>query len=113
MPYVKPTPSIKVQLPSDPEYWVLWRPTLRYGQIKDVTLGATVRGERGEVSVDNGTAADGLLLAHIEDWNLDDESGNKLPLTPASLAMLVDKDVDHLSSLLQQDAEAEDTRRKN
>lgn len=113
MPYVKTIPSVKVSLVSDPAYWVLWRPVLRYGQIKEVTVAASSQGQRGEMTVDSGAVADGVILAHIEDWNLTDERDQKLPITPASLALLEDRDVDHLTDLLQKTVDQEEKERKN
>jgi|SRR5690242_10899767 len=107
MPYRKIHENVRYPLPSDPSYWVEWRPSLTYGDVKAATFSsASADGE-----VDRGAAADALLLAHIADWNLDDESG-RLALTPENLAILSEEDANFLSGLLAERLRAQEVARK-
>lgn len=109
MPYKKQHENVRYPLPSDENYWVEWRPSLTYGDVKAATFATT--SDEGEV--DRSAAADALLLAHIAAWNLDDEAGNVLPLTPEHLAILAEEDANFLSGLLAERLRAQEASRKS
>lgn len=109
MAYVKKAAVEKVTLDSNPDYYVMWRTKLTYGQMRDI---ARV-GQKSDGQVDQLTASDALFLAHIESWNLDDEDGNILPLTPESLAFLDEDDANQLAKLSNKTLETQESERKN
>jgi len=112
MPYVKKAVVEKVVLSSDPDYFVMWRRRLTYGQMRDIAkLGQKVTD--GKMEVDNLTATDALLLAHMESWNLTDEQDIPLPLTAESLTFLDENDVSQLTSLATDTLETREKERKN
>lgn len=112
MPYVKKAVAEKVIL-SDPTYFVMWRPSINYGALRDAATAATKISPSGEAETDNGLAADNLILAHIESWNLDDEEGKPLPLTPTSLRLLDETDANTLGELLSAQSKVQAKSRKN
>lgn len=111
MPYVKKAVAEQIPLVSDPQYWVMWRRKLTYGQMRDIARAGQTT-ENGEVKMDNLTATDTLLLAHIESWNLTDEQDNPLPLTAESLTVLDEDDAAQLTKLATSQIEAQEQERK-
>lgn len=65
----------KIKLPSNDKYWVEISGDIKWGTSKH-SLSVD-----GEGNVDMVMSADKLLRLLIKDWNLDDESGNKAPIT--------------------------------
>lgn len=115
MPYVKKRAATKVALPSDPNYFVMWRTNVTYGEVKAIAKGLP-KADAGDAEGENarGNAiADRMLLLYIEAWNLDDEDGNILPLNAESLNEMQTDDVAFLSKRLSEDAEKKEEDRKN
>lgn len=83
MPYFKEGRSTrKVKLPSAPEYEVEIFTDIKWGQTKhSLTL-------LEDGSVDMVMSADKLLSMLIVSWNLDDEKGEVLPITPENIDRL-------------------------
>lgn len=119
MPYKKPVTPEKLILPSDPEYWVVWKPSLTYGELKRVTLQAARPASQSttptmsEDDFDRGAISDGMLCAHILEWNLDDEHGHVLPINSESLAILDEEDANFLSTKMAERMQAREEERKN
>lgn len=111
MPYVKKITVVRLPLPSSPSYWVDWRETMRYGDMK-IAMKQAVEIEDGEMKTDTSAMSDALLLAHLDAWNLDDEAGTILPLTTESLELLVEEDVQFLLGKAQEGQKEEEKRRK-
>jgi hypothetical protein len=65
----------KVKLPSNDKYWVEISGDIKWGVSKH-SLSVD-----GEGNVDMVMSADKLLRLLIKDWNLDDEKGEKAPIT--------------------------------
>lgn len=76
----------KLTLPSDANYWVEVIKDFRYGQVKEF---ATTEND----TVDFTTQADKFLHLAIKSWNLDDELGQILPITPENIDLLKQDDV--------------------
>lgn len=112
MPYVKKTSVARLPLPSNHAYWVDWRETMLYRDMK-AAMKQAVSLEDGEMKADTTAMSDALLLSHIDAWNLDDEEGNLLPLTSESLELLIQQDVEFLLSKAQEGTQDEEKRRKN
>lgn len=114
MPYVKTIKSEKITLPSDPHYFIMWRPKARYGEMKQATSKAVTVDTRGNGEADfNPTAyTEYAVLAHIESWNLDDAEGKPLPLEAESLNMLEEDDMNLLLSKLSASNEKQQEERK-
>lgn len=82
MPYnVRQT--IKVNLLTNPEYWVEIRKNLTYGELKDFN---DYGGDAGPLTVGK------RLELIITDWNLDDDSGVKLDVSPDNIGVLQEED---------------------
>lgn len=114
MPYVKAPLITRLTLPSNKEYWVDWRESILYGDMKAATKAAVqLDMETGESRTDPTAMTDALLLGHIVAWNLDDEEGNLLPLTPESLDKLESRDTELLLSRASDGTRREEKRRKN
>lgn len=86
MGYFKEQQLKKLPLVSNPDYWVEIVTNLKYGEIKHF---ANVSSEG---ALDFATSADLFLQAVIKSWNLDDESGQVLPVTPENIDKLEQKD---------------------
>lgn len=85
MGYFQETQLKKLQL-SNPDYWVEVVTDLKYGDMKkfaNVSQGG---------QVDFATSADLFLETIIKSWNLDDDNGNVLPITPENINRLEQKD---------------------
>ncbi len=86
MGYFKETELKKLPLTSNPEYWVEIVTDLKYGDLKSfATLGQ-------DGAVDFGASADVFLTTVIKNWNLDDEAGTILPVTPENINKLEQAD---------------------
>lgn len=93
----------KLPLKSNPDYWVEILTDLKYGDIKKF---ASV-GQEGEM--DFAASADIFLQVVIKSWNLDDDQGNVLPITPENIDRLEKDDalliVNEAGGLVEDDAE--------
>jgi hypothetical protein len=85
MAYFKEQQLKKLPL-SNPDYWVEILTDLQYGDIKKFAA-VTQEGD-----VDFQTAADTFLQTVIKSWNLDDDQGNVLPITPENIDRLTKDD---------------------
>jgi hypothetical protein len=107
MPYLKSASNetVRLDLPSgDGEFWVEMKRRASYGdqlaaqaavvKIETNAVGQTVT----EQSLDTSAYVRTLVAKLIVDWNLDDESGQKLPITPESVDMLEPRDGDFLAT---------------
>lgn len=79
-------PTEKITLPSNKNYWVEIYKNISWGQTKHF-----IRTD-SDGNVDMVAGADGYLAAIIKDWNLDDEAGNKVPVTPEAIDQLEQTD---------------------
>lgn len=101
MPYVKTIKAEKIVLASDPHYFIMWRPKVRYGDMKQATSKAvTVDARNQQADFDAAAYTEYAVLAHIESWNLDDEKGEPLPLTAEALGQLEEDDMNALLAKL-------------
>lgn len=100
MPYFQEEKLTKVTFDSDPNYWVQVIAELTWKQSK------TFYSEEGGVA-----PADKVLLAAIQEWNLDDESGNVLPITAENIDRL--KQVDVVKIIEAMNLVADDTEKKS
>ncbi len=94
MPYIKPTESDEISLPSDPAYKIRLKKRSTFGDQLAVQR-AMSKIEGGAVVGIDGGWVDGLhslAVAMIVSWNLTDENDQPLPITPASLALLSPED---------------------
>lgn len=82
MGYFKAEQLKKLELKSNPAYWVEIIADLRYGELKKFA-SITKDGE-----VDFQTSADLFLQTVIKNWNLDDEEGTVLPITAENIDKL-------------------------
>lgn len=80
----------KVKLPSNDKYWVELAGDIKWGVSKH-SLSVD-----GEGNVDMVMSADKLLRMLIKDWNLDDEQGNKAPITEEWIDRLEPSDAMYL-----------------
>lgn len=76
----------KLTLKSNPDYWVEIITDLKYGDLKSF---ASVSQEG---SVDFAASADVFLQTVIKAWNLDDDSGTILPVTPENINRISQSD---------------------
>ena len=115
MPDLKPISIERVQLPSDENYWVDWRSHITYADVKAASAAgiANIAPNSAPTDMDTGAVADTMLLRYIADWNLDDEVGNVLPLTPESLAKIDGADALFLSAKMARAQEKRIDERKN
>ena len=74
MPYFSAPELTQLTLPSNSNYWVKVQADLRYGDIKKF-ISIDQDGK-----VDTAAGADLFLETVIKEWNLDDESGDILPI---------------------------------
>lgn len=111
MPYVRKINVIRIPLPSNPAYWVDWRESMLYRDMK-IAMQQAIEIEDGEMKADSTAMSDALLLGHLDGWNLDDEEGNLLPLTAESLELLMEEDVQFLLSKAQDGQKEEEKKRK-
>lgn len=91
MSYTDSKPLVKVELPSDPNYYVNIETDLTYGDIKRSGISGDLTGT---------AAADAALLLSIKDWNLDDAEGNILPITQESIDLLKQADILAISTAI-------------
>lgn len=87
MPYFKDNRETrKIELLSDKSYWVEIYSDIKWGQSKNsLTL-------KEDGTIDLVLSADKLLTMLIVAWNLDDEKGNVLPITPENIDRLEPED---------------------
>lgn len=97
----------KVKLPSAPEYEVEIYTDIKWGETKH-TLTLNEDG-----SVDMVMSADKLLAMLIISWNLDDESGKVLEITPENIDRLEPADALFLAREAGADEAAASTAKKN
>lgn len=82
MGYFKQQQLKKLTLPSNKNYWVEILTDLKYGDLKKFA------STNADGQIDFGAAADVFMATVVKNWNLDDESGNVLPITPENLDLL-------------------------
>jgi len=119
MSYLKATATERLQLPSDPDYWVEMKLKASHGdashaqramaQVTSVDLMAVdprkaaqvvpdEDKERGVLTeIDIAAYSHALLERLIVDWNLTDLDERKLPITAASMELLDQEDGEYLS----------------
>lgn len=108
MPYFKEgRETRKVKLPSAPEYEVEIYTDIKWGETKH-TLTVNADG-----SIDMVMSADKLLSMLIISWNLDDEKGDVLPITPENIDRLEPADALYLAREAGADEAAAKTTKKN
>jgi hypothetical protein len=76
----------KLTLKSNPDYWVEVVTDLKYGDLKSF---ASMDKDGG---VDFAASADVFLQTIIKNWNLDDDAGTVLPVTPENINRLSQAD---------------------
>lgn len=108
----------KLVLPSSPQYYVLLRKCLSRAQLKQaeslLTQAVIDMQGNGSVKPDVAGYRNAMVLFSLADWNLDDENGNVLPITPATVDMLAGPDFDAVWNRvdeLNSDMEPEDQAR--
>lgn len=105
MPYLKSGAgeTDRLTLPSDGEFWVAMKKRAAYGdqlaaQAAVVKIETNGNGQAvTEPNLDTSAYVRTLMAKLIVDWNLDDEQGQKLPITPATVEMLDPQDGDFLA----------------
>lgn len=80
--YFKKQELKKLTLPSNKDYWVEILTDLKYGDLKKFASSSD------DGKIDFSAAADVFMLTVVKNWNLDDESGTVLPITPENLDLL-------------------------
>lgn len=134
MPYQKAAKIERLPLPSDSAYYIDWKYGLTYKDVKtiarmgtqkreevpqtlplgtQVPVGTTQAPPDNPTEVDSAAAMDAILCAHIVSWNLDDLEGNMLPITPESLDILTEEDVNFLAGLVNNQTKEQEGTRKN
>lgn len=86
MGYFKEEKLKKLKLKSNPAYWVEIITDLKYGDLKnfaDISQSG---------AVDFAASADVFLETVIKSWNLDDDAGTVLPVTPENINRLSQED---------------------
>lgn len=108
MGYFKGATEPKViQLPSNPDYWVKVATDIRWGLSKQ----ALQVGENGEL--DMIMSADRMLLNLIQEWNLDDDSGNIMPITQENIDKLDANDAISIITIATEERAEIDTKKKS
>lgn len=82
MGYFKTQELKKLTLPSNKDYWVEILTDLKYGDLKKFA------SSNPDGQIDFAASADIFLQTVVKNWNLDDDSGNVLPITPENLDLL-------------------------
>lgn len=106
MPYIKAGTgeTDRLTLPSDGEFWVAMKRRATYGdqlaaQASVVKLESNGNGTVAtEPNLDTSAYVRTLVSRLVVDWNLDDEQGQKLPISPETVEMLDPRDGDFLAS---------------
>lgn len=102
MAYFKETRERKqLKLPSDENYWVKVTTDLRYGERKHVVAFQ-------EGGVDITQSVDNLMKTLIVEWNLDDEQGEVLPITPENIDRLTEEDAAFIINQVAETIEKKD-----
>jgi len=86
MSYFKAQELKKITLLSDKKYWIEVIADLKYGDIK------AFANVSQDGNIDFAARADVFLQTVIKNWNLDDEDGNVLPVTPENIDKLAQAD---------------------
>lgn len=97
----------KVKLPSNPQYEVEIFTDIKWGETKH-TLTLNEDG-----SIDMVMSADKLLAMLIISWNLDNEAGEVLPITPENIDRLDPGDALYLAKEAGADEAAASAAKKN
>ena len=116
MGYIKPLSVTRYDFPSDPTYYFDWKSFVSYGDMKTATEAALAnapKNDQGQPVPDNEVAQRYMMCAYIAEWNLDDDAGNVLPITPDNLEALQDVDFSALAALFTERMSAKATERKN
>lgn len=69
----------RINLPTNPEYWVDVVEEYKYGELKKFAEADK------DGNIDFAMTADTFLLTAIKAWNLDDSAGSVLPITQENL----------------------------
>lgn len=104
MPYLKSTAveTDRLTLPSNGEYYVLMKKRAEYGdslaaQSAMVKIETNGNGQAKVSEPDSAASVRTLVSRLIVDWNLDDENGQKLPITPEMVDKLDPQDGNFLA----------------
>jgi hypothetical protein len=100
LPYIKPTESDEVRLPSDATYFVRLKRRATYGD-QLAAQSAMVKVDSANPVATNmewGAYIRALTVALILEWNVDDENGVVLPISAESLSRLSAEDGQFLST---------------
>lgn len=100
-------PTKRITLPSNPRYWVEIFSSLKYKE--QHALASTLKD--GEV--DGMAAADLMLRSMIAGWNLDDDAGQVVPVTPENIELLEKQDVEAILTALQSVASVDEDEKKS
>lgn len=108
MGYFKDEREIKrVELPSNPEYWVDLYTDLEWREQK------AFMNMDEDGNPDMEVSANKLLEKTIVDWNLDNEAGEKLPITAENIDRMQGQDVLFIAGQIgASNVEAEEKRKK-
>lgn len=105
MPYLKSGQNAtdRLRMPSDSGYWVDMKRHAEYGDqltAQAAMMKIEANGNGQAIVSDPDTAASvRMLIANlVVDWNLDDENGQKLPITPQIIDKLDPRDGDFLAT---------------
>lgn len=104
MPYLKSSAAEtdRLTLPSDGDYWVDMKKRAAYGdslaaQSAMVKIETNGNGQAKVSEPDSAASVRTLVARLIVDWNLDDEQGQKLPITPETIELLDSRDGNFLA----------------
>jgi hypothetical protein len=93
MSYITPKDLTTIELPSDSKYWVKVATDFTYGDIKNI--GTDLEGAE---------ASDRFLALSIKEWNLDDDSGAILEITPDNINQIKKDDVLAIMQVVNKEA---------
>jgi hypothetical protein len=105
--------TIRVELPSDPRYWVEVRPRLTEGEMEELnkrvydftTRPGSFTPELRELRLFERARI--FLEYAIVRWNLDDDDGAVVPVSPEAIARMAGDDVMQVMARVQAALEAE------
>lgn len=100
MGYFAETTTKRVVFKTNKKYWADIRDKQRWGQTKKF-IKVDTESEGGDIDVDLSE----FLAATIVAWNLDDETGNVVPIDAEHVDMLEQEDALHIFNKANADAE--------
>ena len=103
MAYLKKPEIVRVELPTNSEYWVDVDTSFKWGQVKELM------GDDGELGFT--ASADKMILLAIKSWNLTDENDQPLEISATNIDQMERDDV--LAILGKINLEEADTSKKN